>query len=306
MEAMGRYAVIGNPVAHSKSPEIHAQFAAQFGHAMGYERLLAPLDGFAATVRRFMLEGGLGANVTVPFKLQAHDMATTLSERARLAGAVNTLSFKPVENAGKIDGGKAGENTGENAGGIAREIAGDNTDGVGLVRDLVVNAGVALHGKRILLVGAGGAARGVLLPLLFEQPALVVIANRTVSRAVELVDAFAGVEVAQGRLRAASFAALAGQFDVIINATSASLDAELPAIPTVLLKSGTFAYDMMYGAHDTPFLQLARTRGALVRDGLGMLVEQAAESFKIWRGVRPDTAPVYSALRRQISGQAST
>jgi shikimate dehydrogenase len=297
MQAHARYAVIGNPVAHSKSPEIHARFAAQFGHAMQYEKLLAPLDGFAATVGQFMLEGGLGANVTVPFKLQAHDMATTLTERARLAGAVNTLSF--------IAGPHAGPHAGPNKDRNAYDIAGDNTDGVGLVRDLVVNAGVALHGKRVLLVGAGGAARGVLLPLLFEQPASLVVANRTVSRAVELVAAFNEVAAAQGRLCAASFDALAGQFDIIINATSASLDAELPAIPGALLGSGTFAYDMMYGAHDSPFLQLARSHGAMVRDGLGMLVEQAAESFQTWRGVRPDTAPVYSALRRQISGQAT-
>jgi shikimate dehydrogenase len=282
MQAMARYAVIGNPVAHSKSPEIHAQFAAQFGHLMQYERLLAPLDGFAPTVRQFILEGGRGANVTVPFKLEAYQMATTLTERARLAGAVNTLSF----NAG--------------------QIAGDNTDGVGLVRDLVDNAGMALRGKRILLVGAGGAARGVLLPLLSEQPAALVIANRTVARAVELVAAFSGVKAAQGRLTAASFDALADRFDIVINATSASLGAELPSIPIALLGSGTFAYDMMYGAHDTPFLQLARRQGALARDGLGMLVEQAAESFHVWRGVRPDTAPVYAALRLQISGQATT
>ncbi|MDB5822747.1 MAG: aroE [Herminiimonas sp.] len=293
MQAVARYAVIGNPVAHSKSPEIHAQFAAQFGHLMQYERLLAPLDGFAPAVRQFMLEGGLGANVTVPFKLEAYKMATTLTERARLAGAVNTLSF----NASDVAGNAAAKNAGN--------IAGDNTDGVGLVRDLVNNAGVSLRGKRILLLGAGGAARGVLLPLFSEQPASLVIANRTASRAVELVAAFSAVPAAQGRLTAASFDALAGHFDVVINATSASLDAEVPPIPTALLGRGTLAYDMMYGPHDTPFLELARRQGAEVRDGLGMLVEQAAESFQIWRGVRPDTAQVYAALRLQISGQGS-
>jgi shikimate dehydrogenase len=297
MQAIARYAVIGNPVAHSKSPEIHAQFAAQFGHLMRYERLLAPLDGFASTVRQFMLEGGRGANVTVPFKLEAYRMTTTLTERARLAGAVNTLSF----NAGAY----SDQGADQSADQIAGQIAGDNTDGVGLVRDLVDNAGVALGGKRILLLGAGGAARGVLLPLLFEQPASLVIANRTVSRAVELVSAFDAVEAAQGRLIATSFDALAGHFDVVINATSASLDAELPSIPPALLGSGTFVYDMMYGARESPFLQLARRQGAAVRDGLGMLVEQAAESFQIWRGVRPDTTPVYAALRQQISRQAS-
>jgi shikimate dehydrogenase len=277
MQTLARYAVIGNPVAHSKSPEIHARFAAQSGQPMRYERLLAPLDGFVATVRQFMQEGGHGANVTVPFKLEACRMATTLTERARLAGAVNTLSF----NAG--------------------QIAGDNTDGVGLVRDILDNAAISLKGKRILLAGAGGAARGVLLPLLSEQPASLVIANRTVLRAIELVAAFSEVDAAQGRLAASDFDRLDGHFDVVINATSASLDARLPPIPAALLGSGTFACDMMYGAHDTPFLQLARRQGAVVRDGLGMLVEQAAESFWIWRGVRPDTAPVYAALRQQMS-----
>jgi shikimate dehydrogenase len=277
MQSVARYAVIGNPVAHSKSPEIHAQFAAQTGQSMQYERLLAPLDGFVATVRQFMRDGGCGANVTVPFKLEAYRMADTLTERARLAGAVNTLRF---------DG---------------EHIAGDNTDGVGLVRDIVDNAGVSLKGKRILLAGAGGAARGVLLPLLSGQPAELLIANRTLERAVDLVNSFSNVMAGNCRLAASDFGALDGKFDIVINATSASLAAELPPIPAAVLGAGTFAYDMMYGARDTPFMQFAKEQGAVVRDGLGMLVEQAAESFQLWRGVRPDTAPVHAALRRQLS-----
>lgn len=267
-----RYAVFGNPIAHSKSPEIHARFAAQTGQDLTYERLLAPLDGFVASVRDFISQGGKGANVTVPFKLEAYELADELSERARAAGAVNTLH---------VDGGK---------------IRGDNTDGIGLVTDIVSNAGVALAGKRILLLGAGGAARGVILPLLQEKPVGLVIANRTAARAEELVQQFG----AQGAVQACEFAQLQGGFDVIINATSASLADDVPPLAPELLHAGVLAYDMVYGKEPTAFMRFSAGCGASVRDGLGMLVEQAAESFFIWRGVRPDTAPVFSALRAQL------
>ena len=270
-----QYVVIGNPVAHSKSPAIHAQFAAQTGESIAYERLAAPLDDFAACVQHFMQSGGCGANVTVPFKLEAFALATQLTPRAQAAGAVNTLSFE--------DG----------------RIVGDNTDGVGLVRDIVYNAGVVLEGRRILLLGAGGAARGVVMPLLAERPQQLVVANRTFARAQVLVQSF---PAAASVLKAAACDDLSGQFDVIINATSASLSADLPAVPATLFGPQVFVYDMMYAATPTVFMQWAAQHGARVRDGLGMLVEQAAESFFVWRGARPDTAPVYAALRAQLAG----
>jgi shikimate dehydrogenase len=272
LNAPDRYVVIGNPIAHSKSPDIHARFAAQTGQAIVYERLLAPLGGFASAVRAFMEDGGKGANVTVPFKLDAFDMATELSERARAAGAVNTLVF---------DG---------------HRIKGDNTDGVGLVADIVKNAGVALAGKRILLLGAGGAARGVILPILNERPAALVIANRTPEKAQELAQRFN----ADGSVAASAFETVQGQFDVVINATSASLSAELPPIPSQVFGTGTLAYDMMYGKEPTVFMRFAQEHGAQARDGLGMLVEQAAEAFFVWRGVRPDTAQVLHDLREKM------
>ena len=282
--AVDHYVVIGNPIAHSKSPQIHAAFALQTGEAMAYERLLAPLDGFEATVRDFIATGGRGANVTVPFKLEAFALADTLSERATAAGAVNTLRFDH-------DGAQV-------------RIVGDNTDGVGLVRDIVANAGVAIKGARVLLLGAGGAARGVILPLLAESPSQLVIANRTLARADELVAQFAQAAQttpsATVQLAASRFEELAGSFDILINATSASLSSELPPIPVSVLRAGGFAYDMMYGAQPTVFMQWASQAGAAVRDGLGMLVEQAAESFFVWRGVRPDTMPVYRQLRAQL------
>jgi shikimate dehydrogenase len=268
-----QYAVIGHPVAHSKSPDIHARFAAQTKENLVYERLLAPLDGFVATVQALMQSGGRGANITVPFKLEAHALATELTERARAAGAVNTLKF---------DG-----NT----------IVGDNTDGVGLVTDIVRNAGVAMTGKRILLLGAGGAARGVLLPFLSEGPAELVIANRTQSKAAELARQFASTH---GNIFATDFTDLTGPFDIIVNATAASIAAEVPAIPASVFGPDTFAVDMMYGKEPTVFMQFAARHGAAVRDGLGMLVEQAAESFYVWRGVRPETAAVFSELRSKI------
>jgi shikimate dehydrogenase len=265
-----KYVVIGNPVAHSKSPEIHARFAQQTGEQISYERLAAPLDGFEATVAAFMEAGGRGANVTVPFKLEAYALATELSVRAQAAGAVNTLRFS-----GDI-------------------IYGDNTDGVGLVTDIVRNAGIALQGKRVLLLGAGGAARGVLLPLLEQQPAELVIANRTLDKAELLVQEFSAPH---GVLRASSYDALDGAYDVIVNATSASLADALPPLDGGVFAAGALAYDMMYSRDATPFMRFAASHGAAVRDGLGMLVEQAAESFHVWRGVRPDTGPVHAALR---------
>jgi shikimate dehydrogenase len=264
-----RYAVIGHPVAHSMSPQIHAAFALSTQQDMHYERLLAPLDGFAATVREFRAQGGCGANVTLPFKQEAFALCDALSARARSAGAVNTLHW------------------------VGDVLHGDNTDGAGLVQDLACNLGQTLKSARILLLGAGGAARGVLLPLLAEQPAVVVIANRTEARARELAAMQAGA-------RAATFAGLAGErFDVVINATSASLGGELPPLPEGLFTPGSLAYDMMYGKGATPFMDWAGRHGASrVADGLGMLVEQAAEAFFIWRGVRPDTAPVLAGLRQ--------
>ncbi len=291
-----RYVVIGNPIAHSKSPQIHAAFARQTGEALAYERLLAPLDGFDAAVREFIAAGGRGANVTVPFKLEAFALADRLSERATAAGAVNTLRFDR-------EGGRV-------------TIVGDNTDGVGLVRDIVANAGVAVAGARVLLLGAGGAARGVILPLLAESPAQLVIANRTLARAENLVAQFAGAASSSAssasstatsasasavQLSASRFEDLTGSFDIVINATSASLTSELPPVPVSVFAAGGFAYDMMYGAQPTVFMQMAAQAGAHVRDGLGMLVEQAAESFHVWRGVRPDTMPVYRELRAQLA-----
>ena len=263
-----RYAVIGNPVAHSKSPWIHAEFARQTRQDMDYGRLEAPLDSFARTLDAFRAAGACGANVTLPFKEQAFAYCThQMSERARAAAAVNTLRF------------------------ASDAVYGDNTDGVGLVADLERNLGRAIAGKRVLLMGAGGAARGVLQPLLERGPAALRIANRTARRAVELASRFKDA-------RGGGFGDLAGEaFDLVINATSAGMQNEAPPLPQGVFAPGAFAYDMIYG-RDTPFLAQARAAGAAVSDGLGMLVEQAAESFLLWRGVRPATAPVLAALRR--------
>jgi shikimate dehydrogenase len=267
------YVVIGNPIAHSKSPEIHARFAALCGQAMSYEKLLAPLDGFADTVRSFIAGGGRGANVTLPFKLDAHALATQLTPRAEAAGAVNTLKFD-----GDV-------------------ILGDNTDGVGLVADIERNAGIALRGKRVLLLGAGGAARGALLPLLKARPAELMIANRTVEKALDLAWEFQQ----HGPVSASDFVELDGVYDIIINATSASISAALPPIAASLFGKTTLAYDMMYAKAPTVFMAFAQQQGSVTRDGLGMLVEQAAEAFLLWRGVRPPTAEVFAALRAQLN-----
>ncbi len=272
-----RYAVIGNPIEHSKSPQIHSRFAQQTGQVLSYEPLLAPRDGFVAAIDAFQNEGGKGLNITVPFKQEAWALADELSDRARMAGAVNTLSL--------------------NADGHRR---GDNTDGVGLVRDLTVNHGIELAHKRILILGAGGAVRGVLAPLLSERPTEVVIANRTVFRAEELANRFGE----QGRIRGCGFADLTkDSFDIVINGTSASLQGELPPLPAGVVGEGSSCYDMMYAAVATPFMRWARELGAEAFDGLGMLVEQAAESFTLWRGVRPETAAVIIALRNELNNK---
>ncbi len=265
-----RYCVIGNPIGHSKSPAIHAAFALQTGQDLVYERCLAPLDGFDATVGALVAAGCKGANVTVPFKLAAAALCGTLSARADAAGAVNTLTF--------ADG----------------QIRGDNTDGAGLVRDIGVNAGFALGGKRVLLLGAGGAARGAILPLLGEAPRELVIANRSRASADALVARFAG----PGRLLSAcEFVDLDGPFDLVVNATSASLAGAMPPLPAAIFTPHTLALDMMYGNQPTPFMAFASGCGAIARDGLGMLVEQAAEAFAQWRGVRPETATILERMR---------
>jgi len=266
-----RYAVIGNPIAQSKSPQIHAAFARQVGHDLVYEAILAPRDGFAAAVAGFREAGGKGLNVTVPFKLDAFALATERTERAEQAGAVNTLQF---------DGASA---------------LGDNTDGAGLVRDIGDRLGFALRGKRVLLMGAGGAARGVVLPLLREGPESIVIANRTVEKALALERRFA----TYGHVDAGDYARLAGRsFDLVINATSASLTGELPPLAPGTFAPGSLAYDMVYGSEPTRFLVEAGRQGAAqLADGLGMLLAQAAESFLLWRGVRPDIRPVLAMLR---------
>ncbi|MCX7173268.1 MAG: shikimate dehydrogenase [Proteobacteria bacterium] len=268
-----RYAVIGHPIAHSKSPSIHAGFARQTGQDMSYEKILAPLDGFAPTVQAFVAAGGRGMNVTVPFKQEAVRFATRLSERARLAGAVNTLVF---------DG---------------SDIYGDNTDGIGLVRDLRDNLGRIIAGQRILLLGAGGAARGVIQTLLNEHPRQLAIANRTAGKAQDLASEYAGFTP---QAHGCGLADLAGRsFDIVINATSAGLTDSALDLPAGIFAANSLAYEMLYG-RETPFMRQARSAGAAVADGLGMLVEQAAEAFLLWRGICPDTAPVLKELRAEL------
>ena len=270
-----RYAVVGNPIAHSRSPEIHAAFARQTGQDIEYSRLLAPIDDFRTTVEAFRAAGGKGVNVTVPFKLEAFDLADEVSQRARDAEAVIFLEFE--------DG----------------RIRADNTDGVGLVRDIVHNLGFGLAAKRVLLMGAGGAAQGVLTPVLEREPSILTIANRTVEKALRLAETYRRKAVAASSvLCGLSFDELAGHhFDLVINATSTSLRGQLPPLPADVFAAGALAYDMMYGTVPTPFLAFAAAHGAKTSDGLGMLIEQAAESFLLWRGVRPDTAPVIALLR---------
>ncbi|HPF57446.1 MAG TPA: shikimate dehydrogenase [Candidatus Competibacteraceae bacterium] len=266
-----QYAVMGHPIAHSQSPRIHTLFAAQTGQNLEYRAILVEPGGFAAAARAFHAAGGKGLNVTVPFKQDAWVFADILSARAERAGAVNTLIFGP--------GG----------------VRGDNTDGPGLARDLTVNHRYPLAGKRILLLGAGGAARGVLQSLLAEQPGQLVIANRTAEKALGLALRFSGL----GRVSACGFSELAGRrFDLIINATAAGLDDAVPPLPDDVLAAEGWCYDLMYGREPTAFVRWGRAHGAVQSlDGLGMLVEQAAESFHLWRGVWPETGPVIAALR---------
>jgi len=262
-----RYAVIGNPIAHSKSPWIHREFARATSQDIEYTAIEAPLDAFLKIVAEFRANGGKGANVTLPFKGEAYRYCTEPSAAARLAQAVNTLAFE------------------------AARIGGDNTDGSGLLRDLTVNLGQAIAGRSVLLLGAGGAARGVIGPLAAARPARLVIANRTPQKAQQLAGRFGG------QVEVLAFQALAqSRFDLIINATSAGMSEEAPDVPPDIFRKGALAYDMVYG-RDTPFLALARRCGCETSDGLGMLVEQAADSFQIWRGVRPETRPVIAALR---------
>lgn len=264
-----QYAVIGNPIAHSKSPLIHAAFAKQTNQSIRYERILAPLDGFEATINDLIAQGYKGANVTVPFKFEAFNLCDTLTTRAQAAGAVNTLTFKNGQ------------------------INGDNTDGAGLIRDIISNLKYTLHNKKVLLLGAGGAAEGVLQPLLACEIGHLVVANRTIEKAERMISQQVG---ALNLLSASTYAALNSPFDILINATSAGLtDTALP-IPNTIFAKSCLAYDMMYG-RETPFMTQARANGAQVEDGLGMLVEQAAEAFYIWRSVNPDTNSVIQKMR---------
>lgn len=269
-----RYAVIGNPIEQSKSPLIHMAFAQVTGQDIEYTKVLGPLGGFAAAVDAFRAAGGRGMNVTAPFKLDAFAYATDLAPSAQMAGAVNAMKF---------EGGK---------------VYAENFDGVGLVRDVVHNLGCPLRGKRVLVLGAGGATRGALLPLLAEQPAELVIVNRTVAKAEELAALGRQHHGGQAPVQGVGYDQLQGrQFDVVFNATSASLTAELPPLPASVFAAGALAYELAYGKGLTPFLRLAQQAGVTrLADGVGMLAEQAAEAFAWWRGVRPDTQGVIREL----------
>jgi len=268
-----RYAVMGNPIKHSKSPLIHRLFAEQTGQDIVYGAILVNPDGFAEAVSDFIDTAGRGLNITVPFKQEAWQIADQLSDRAQRAGAVNTLSI-----------------------GADGKLSGDNTDGIGLVRDLTRNLGLTLSGKQILVLGAGGAVRGILAPLLEQNPSRLLIANRTVERAQQLAAEFSDI----GDLQGCGFDGLNGtRFDIIINATAAGLQGQVPDLPDEIIDPGSCCYDLMYASEPTDFVRHAMQRGVQASfDGLGMLVEQAAESFRIWRGIAPDTAPVIAALRQ--------
>jgi shikimate dehydrogenase len=272
---MDRYAVIGNPVAHSQSPFIHAAFARQTGEAVDYGRLLCPLDGFEASVRALAAGGAKGCNVTVPFKFAAFALAARQTDRARLAQAANTLRF--------------------DAGGWLA----DNTDGAGLVEDIERHAGVALAGRRVLLIGAGGAAAGALGPLLTARPRGLVVANRSIANALALVDRHRAV-AGDAALAACPLGACDGAFDIVVNASASSLHGIAAPVAPAVFAPGALALDMMYGPAAAPFLAWATAHGACARDGLGMLVEQAAVAFELWRGVRPETPPVLAALRLKM------
>lgn len=276
-----RYAVAGHPVTHSRSPWIHTRFAELTGETIVYDRLPCPLDGFAATVHAFAASGAKGCNVTVPFKFEAPGLCAGLSQRAMLAEAVNTLRFD------------------------VQGWQGDNTDGAGLVTDITVHAGVMLRGATVLLVGAGGAAAGVLGPLIQAAPRRIVLANRSVEKAHVLVARHAPLAVAQQvELQAAPLSACGNAHDVVINATAASLAGDGVPVAATVLRPGSLALDMMYGPAAAGFLDWAREHGACGRDGLGMLVEQAAESFMFWRGMRPPTVGVLAELQRLLAAKA--
>ncbi|SEI90929.1 shikimate dehydrogenase [Allopseudospirillum japonicum] len=273
---MDQYAVFGHPIAHSRSPQIHRMFAQQTQENLEYQAILAPLEGFAASWRTFVAQGGCGANVTVPFKQEALSVCDTLSTRAQQAQAVNTLIVDQQSG----------------------QVQGDNTDGVGLVRDIQTHLNYSLANKRVLILGAGGAVRGIIQPLLEQGVHTLHIANRTPQKAQALVVAFTGPLSASALDTLDQMAA----FDVVINATSASLSGQMPTLPASLLTTKSLAYDLVYSAQATPFMQWAQQAGAgQVADGLGMLVEQAAEAFYLWRQVRPHSAPVLAALRAQLS-----
>ncbi len=275
MSDVDKYAVFGNPIKQSKSPSIHAAFAAQCGQSIQYRAVRVAEDGFARAATNFFTEGGRGLNITLPFKQDAFAFADHLSERARRAGAVNTLSRRD-------DG----------------SVAGDNTDGVGIVRDMVANQGWIVQGMRVLIVGAGGAVRGVLEPLMRERPKELLIINRTASKATELASEFSDL----GSIEGGGYDLIGErQFDLIINASSAGLAGEMPDLPPSLLTERSCCYDMVYGSEPTPFMRWAAHHTAwAVADGLGMLVEQAAESFYIWRHVRPETRPVINEIRLEM------
>jgi len=274
-QKIDRYAVMGNPIAHSKSPQIHQQFAEQTGEQLSYEKIKVETEVFVDAVTDFYHNNGKGLNITVPLKEEAFRLATKLTERAQRAGAVNTLILHTENN-----------------------YTGDNTDGVGMVNDLTVNHSIELRDKDILILGAGGAVRGVLEPIITQQPARLIIANRTRERAENLANDFSDI----AQIEVCDFSQLAGQqFDIIINGTSASLSGELPPLPDNLFKAQASAYDMMYGKEDTPFMLWAKQNHAsAVLDGLGMLVEQAAESFYCWRKVRPKTKSIIQAIRNSL------
>ena len=280
MNSPDRYAVIGHPVSHSRSPFIHQRFAAQTGQSLEYTTIDATPEDFLATVRDFFSSGGKGLNVTVPHKEAALALVEELTPRAQRAGAINTLALRKASSS------------------VQPSLLGDNTDGAGLARDLLNNHRIMIAGRRVLLLGAGGAARGVLAPLLGLKPAELTIVNRNVLRAQELAERFRDL----GHLRAVGYDALGNDaYDLVINATAASLAGELPALPPGVVNTRSICYDMAYGRDDTPFVRWAHQRGcARATMGLGMLVEQAAESFYLWRGIRPDTASVLAALTAEL------
>ena len=280
MTIIDKYAVFGNPIKHSRSPQIHRAFAKQTGQRLSYRSHQVELGKFADAASSFFANGGKGLNITVPFKIDAFNFADHTSERARLAGAANTLALKE-------DG----------------SIFGDNTDGAGIIRDVCDNLGWSVTGKRVLLLGAGGAIRGILAPLIGLNPSHLLIANRTVKTARQLAKDFSNV----GPVSACSFEALhANHFDLIINGTSASLAGELPPLPSDALTDEGCCYDMMYSDQPTPFMRWGAENAAwAVSDGLGMLVEQAAESFSIWRGIRPETERVIEAIRESLEAESA-